>query len=72
MRATRRLVGQKAVRKDADAGKATFVSLLGPEPRARPAATMLVAPGDRASAFATGREADLLRELAHYVGERDR
>ena len=59
----------KATGKDAQAGKATFVSLLGVE-RARMQAGMLV---DQAithlSAF--GAEADLLREIARYVVERD-
>lgn len=60
----------KAVGKDADAGKATFVSLLGVD-RARQQAQMLV---DQAighlSAF--GAEAELLRNVARYVVERDR
>ena len=60
----------KALRKDASAGKATFVSLLGPE-RARAQCAMLV---EQAIAHLRGHgaEADLLRELARYVGERDR
>jgi farnesyl diphosphate synthase len=59
----------KATGKDADAGKATFVSLLGVE-RARAQARMLV---DQAIAhLATfGAEADLLRAIARYVVERD-
>jgi len=59
----------KALRKDADAGKQTFVSLLGPG-RARAQARMLV---DQAVAHLGqhGREADLLRALAHYIVERD-
>jgi len=59
----------KATGKDADAGKATFVSLLGIE-RARTQATMLV---DQAIAHlaAFGAEADLLRAIARYVVERD-
>jgi farnesyl diphosphate synthase len=60
----------KAVGKDAEAGKATFVSLLGVE-RARQQAHMLI---DQAvghlSSF--GTEADLLRGIARYVVERDR
>lgn len=59
----------KATGKDADAGKATFVSLLGVE-RARAQAAMLV---DQAIAHlsAFGAEADLLRAIARYVVERD-
>lgn len=60
----------KALRKDARAGKQTFVSLLGPE-RARAQARMLV---DQAVAqlASHGEEADLLRALARYIVERDR
>ena len=60
----------KAVGKDAAAGKATFVSLLGPE-RAREQARMLV---DQAIAHLAshGAEADLLREVARFIVERDR
>ena len=60
----------KALRKDADAGKQTFVSLLGPE-RARDQARMLV---DQAIGHLAqhGAEADLLRALARYIVERDR
>ena len=59
----------KALRKDAGAGKQTFVSLLGPE-RAREQARMLV---DQAIAHLAqhGPEADLLRALARYIVERD-
>ncbi len=58
----------KALRKDAEAGKQTFVSLLGPE-RARAQAQALV---DQAVAHLAqhGREADLLRALARYIVER--
>jgi farnesyl diphosphate synthase len=60
----------KAVNKDRDAGKATFVSLLGVD-RARQQAHMLV---DQAvghlSSF--GTEANVLRDVARYVIERDR
>ncbi|MEO8618179.1 MAG: polyprenyl synthetase family protein [Sphingomicrobium sp.] len=60
----------KRVGKDADAGKATFVSLLGAD-RARQQADMLVEQaiehlGDH------GEEADLLRAIARYITERDR
>ena len=60
----------KAVGKDAAAGKATFVSLLGVD-RARQQAAMLVeqAIGHLAN---FGAEAGLLRAIAHYVVERDR
>ncbi|USI72925.1 polyprenyl synthetase family protein [Sphingomonas morindae] len=59
----------KATGKDAEAGKATFVSLLGVE-RARTQAAMLV---DQAVAHLSGwgAEADLLRAIARYVVERD-
>jgi farnesyl diphosphate synthase len=60
----------KAVGKDAAAGKATFLSLLGAD-RARSQAAMLV---DQAIAHLQnfGAEADLLRSVARYVVERDR
>ncbi len=59
----------KALRKDAEAGKQTFVALLG-EDRARKQAQMLV---DQAIAHLAqhGQEADVLRALARYVVERD-
>jgi farnesyl diphosphate synthase len=59
----------KATGKDAEAGKATFVSLLGVE-RAHTQARMLV---DQAIAHLStfGAEADLLRAIARYVVERD-
>ena len=60
----------KRLYKDAEAGKATFVSLMG-EDRARQQAAMLV---DQAIAHLKdhGGEADLLRAIARYVTERDR
>ena len=60
----------KALRKDAAAGKETFLSLLGAE-RARAQAAMLV---DQAVAHLHpyGAEADLLRALARFVLSRDR
>ncbi|WP_066557136.1 polyprenyl synthetase family protein [Croceicoccus bisphenolivorans] len=60
----------KALRKDADAGKATFVSLLGAD-RAREQAEMLVnqAIGHLAN---HGDEAEVLRAIARYIVERDR
>jgi farnesyl diphosphate synthase len=60
----------KAVQKDAAAGKATFVSLLGVD-RARTQAAMLI---DQAieHLHGFGREADLLRAIARFAIERDR
>ncbi len=60
----------KAVGKDAAAGKATFVSLLGLD-RARAQAEMLV---DQAIAHLQvfGREAELLREIARFTVRRDK
>jgi farnesyl diphosphate synthase len=62
------LVG-KAIHKDADAGKATFVSLLGVE-RARTQAQALI---DQAIGHLSGfgQEAELLRAIARYIVERD-
>ena len=62
-------VAGKALRKDMEAGKQTFVSLLGPE-RARAQAQVLV---DQAVAQlgSHGAEADLLRALARYIVERN-
>ena len=58
----------KKLGKDAEAGKATFVSLLGPD-RARQQAEMLVEQAiDHLRDF--GREADLLRAIARYAIER--
>ncbi len=59
----------KRVGKDADAGKETFVSLLGPE-RARQQARLLV---DQAIGHLEpwGAEADLLRAIARFSVERD-
>lgn len=59
----------KALRKDAQAGKQTFVSLLGAD-RAREQARLLV---DQAIAHLAshGAEADLLRAIARYIVERD-
>jgi len=60
----------KHLRKDAGAGKETFLSLLGLD-RARAQARMLV---DQAieHLHAHGSEADLLRAIARFVLERDR
>ena len=59
----------KPTGKDANAGKATFVSLLGPE-RARQQASFLV---DQAieHLLGHGSEADLLRAIARFAIERD-
>ena len=59
----------KRVGKDRDAGKETFVSLLGPE-RARQQADLLV---DQAieHLHGFGEEADLLRAVARFAVERD-
>jgi farnesyl diphosphate synthase len=60
----------KAVGKDAAAGKATFVSLLGLE-RAQTQADMLVEQAiDHLQGY--GREADLLRDIARFTVRRDR
>jgi len=60
----------KALHKDAAAGKATFLSLLGIE-RARAQAQMLVDQAiSQLNSF--GEEADLLRAIARYAIERDR
>ena len=60
----------KALQKDADAGKGTFVSLMGLE-RAKQQAEMLVAQAnEHLSCY--GSEADLLRAIANYITERDR
>ena len=60
----------KAVGKDAAAGKATFVSLLGVE-RARTQASMLINQAiDHLHGF--GSEGDLLRAIARFAIERDR
>jgi farnesyl diphosphate synthase len=63
------LAGKK-LRKDGDAGKETFLTLLGLE-RAREQARMLV---DQAIAHlkSHGPEADLLRDIARFTLERDR
>jgi farnesyl diphosphate synthase len=60
----------KRLRKDEGQGKATFLSLLGPE-RARAQCRMLVEQAIQ-HLHAHGPEADVLRALARYVGERDR
>ena len=60
----------KALQKDADAGKGTFVSVMGLE-RAKQQAEMLVAQAnEHLSCY--GTEANLLRAIANYITERDR
>ena len=58
----------KAVGKDADHGKATFVSILGPE-RARGQAEMLVEQAATHLAI-FDQKADFLRKVARYIVER--
>ena len=63
-------VAGKAVNKDAEAGKATFLSLLGID-RAKAQMHMLVEQAI-AHLHTFGEEADLLRAIARYTVERDR
>lgn len=63
-------IAGKALRKDDEQGKQTFVSLLGPE-RARGQAQALVEQAIGHLAV-HGKEADLLRAVARYIVERDR
>ncbi len=60
----------KALQKDAAAGKETFVSLMGVD-RAKEQAHQLV---EQAVEYLNsyGKEADVLRAIAHYIVERDR
>jgi farnesyl diphosphate synthase len=60
----------KALHKDADAGKGTFVSLMGLD-RAKQQAAILVRQAKEHLA-SHGNEADLLRTIADYVTARDR
>lgn len=60
----------KRLNKDAAAGKATFVSLMG-EDRARRQCAMLVTQALE-HLDQHGPEADLMRSIAHYVEQRDR
>lgn len=55
----------KAVGKDSDAGKATFVSLLGLDGAKRRAAELVESAQDALSAY--GEDADTLREAAQFV-----
>ncbi len=63
-------VACKKLRKDEGRGKETFLSLLGPE-RAREQAGMLVEQAI-SHLHSYGSEADLLRDIARFVLERDR
>ena len=58
----------KATQKDADAGKATFVSLLGLDEAKRRAKSLVDAACDALSPY--GENADVLREAAHFVVNR--
>ena len=60
----------KAVGKDADAGKATFVSLLGLEAAKTRAQELADQACDALTQY--GQDADTLREAAHFVIQRDR
>ena len=60
----------KRLQKDAEAGKATFVSLAGEERARRECAALVAKAIDHLSG--RGEEADLLRAIARYVQERDR
>lgn len=63
-------VAGKRVGKDAEAGKATFVSLIG-EDRAREQAALLIGQA-KDHLHNHGAEADLMRSIADYVTTRDR
>jgi len=60
----------KGLRKDAQAGKATFVSLMGAEDARRQARALAEQAIGHLSGY--GAEAEILRALARYVVERDR
>jgi farnesyl diphosphate synthase len=59
----------KAVRKDADAGKATFVSLLGLDAAKDRARTLMEQACDALSPY--GSAAETLKEAARFVISRD-
>jgi farnesyl diphosphate synthase len=63
-------VAGKALQKDAAAGKATFVSLMGLERAKQQAAALVDQALNHLAQY--GSEADLLRAIARYVLERDR
>ncbi len=60
----------KALRKDADAGKATFVSLLGLDEAKAHAQTLVAEAGAALQPY--GDKAQSLRDLAHYIIIRDK
>lgn len=60
----------KALQKDADAGKGTFVSLMGLDRAKQQAAMLVQQANDHLASY--GSEADLLRAIANYILERDR
>lgn len=60
----------KALRKDADAGKATFVSLMGADDAKMQAQALVDQAVGHLSSY--GKEADLLREIAQFIVKRDR
>jgi farnesyl diphosphate synthase len=60
----------KKLHKDAAAGKATFVSLMGLERAKQQAAALVDQAVNHLASY--GQEADLLRSIAHYITERDR
>ncbi len=59
----------KALRKDEDAGKATFVSLLGLEPARKRAADLVDEAQDALKPY--GKRAQTLHDLARYIVSRD-
>lgn len=62
-------IAGKRLQKDADAGKATFVSLLGLEQAQKNATSLVEKACDALSRF--GDKADRLRQVAHFVVNRD-
>ena len=60
----------KRLQKDADAGKATFVSILGLDGAKAQAGSLVEQAQDMLSSY--GVKADTLRSLAQYVIERDK
>ncbi len=64
------LAAGKRIGKDADAGKATFVSLLGPDRAGQQARVLVEQAIDHLSDH--GEEADMLRAIARFAVERDR
>ena len=60
----------KRLQKDTEAGKATFVSILGLEAAKQRAATLIEQAQDELSPY--GAKADTLRAVAQYVIERNK